>query len=642
MPHRAGAWRPSVVEVQRQSWAVPVFALLQSLSQLTKPLRRLMVATPSTRPVNANAVRHLGRFQLLRLLGKSARSMLWLVSDPRADQEMVLAMPRVQPLDAAAMQRWLDSARRAARVDHPGLQPVVEVGEHDFWPYIAYDRGNGATLAERIGSKGLPGHVLVPEMLQVLQGLAFAHEAGFAHHDVQANMLVLSDTGDCTLMGLGVVTPPDGDGGGLPAQRRASERDVLALGLVLHHALAGTAPLEQADTGAIIERMPPLGREIVRLPWTSAQPIPEPLRAIVNRATDRQERQRYRNARTLERALHGWLRTDGEAGGGPIMLLLDRMRAAGLLPALPGGAKRVARLATLERGRSTELAEIVIQDIGLTFELLRSVNNSGSRGPMGEGNGAILTIRRAIEMLGVDGVQRAASTLRPWPGPLNDAQAAELSALIDRVHLAGRVAQWLRPAGYDPEVVYLLAMLQSLGRLAVQYHFPEEATQIRRLMLPAAPVKAGDPEEPGMSEEGASFAVLGVDIDLLGTAVARHWGLEDSVAHMMRRVSWAASVHSPDGDDGLLRLTASCANEVVDSRCVPPHHRQAWLQRVLQRYGRILGVTLRDLQLSAQGISPQDEAAEHGAVEHAPGLHAAAHAVETTATTAAVRPGTAT
>lgn len=569
-----------------------------------------MAASPPPRSAPAQAVRQLGRFQLLRLLGKSARSMLWLVSDSRTSQEMVLMLPRAQPADAAALQRWLDGARRASRIDHPGLVMAVEVGEHDRWPYVAYDRGSSVTLAERLGSKGLPAADLVPQVLKVLQGLAFAHEAGFAHHDVQASMLVLGESGSCSLMGLGVVQPVAAEGTDLPAQRRAAERDVLALGLVLHHALAGMPALEQVDTASVIERMPPLGREIVRLPWTGAHAIPEPLRAIVNRATDRQERQRYRNARTLERALDGWLRTDGEAGGGPIMLLLDRMRAAGLLPAMPGGASRAARLASLERERSTELAEVVLQDIGLTFELLRSVNSAAARGAMGGGNGPILTMRRAIEMLGVEGVRRAASTLRAWPGPLGEPQAAELAALIDRVRLAGRVAQWLRPAGYDPEVVYLLAMLQSLGRLSVQYHFPDEAVQIRKLMQPAPPVRQGEAEEPGMGEEVASFAVLGVDIDALGSAVARHWGLDDRVVHMIRRVPWAAPVHSPDGDDDLLRLTASCANEVVDANAVPPHHRLAWLQRVAQRYGRVLGVTLRDLQLAAQGIAPHEDAAE--------------------------------
>ncbi|MDO9283874.1 MAG: HDOD domain-containing protein [Aquabacterium sp.] len=584
-----------------------------------------MVATPPPRPVpTANAVRHLGRFQLLRLLGKSTRTMVWLVSDPRVNQELILALPRSQPADAAALQHWLDNARRASRIDHPGLAHVVEVGEHERWPYVAYDRGNTVTLAEKLGSKGFAPAELVPWMLQVIEALAFAHEAGIAHHDLQISMLSLAEGTGCRLLGLGVALPPEGDGGGLPGHRRAAERDVLAMGLVMHHALAGVAPLDLADTALVIERMPPLGREIVRLPWTGTHPIPEALRAIVNRATDRQERQRYRNARTLERALNGWLRTDGDASGGPIVLLLDRMRAAGLLPAMPGGAARAVRLASLERERNTELSEIVIQDVGLTFELLRTVNGSKLRGALGGGNGAILTIRRAIDMIGLEGVRRAATAMRPWPGPLNEAHATDLANLIERVRLAGRVAQWLRPAGYDAEVVYLLAMLQSLGRLAVQYHFPEEAAQIRRLMLPAPPVRAGESEDPGMSEEGASFAVLGVDIDALGAAVARYWGLDDTVLPMLRRVPLTAPVHHADGDNDLLRLSASCANEVVDSRTVPAHHRAAFLHRVVQRYGRVLGISLQEVQLAAQGIAPHEQPDEAGAAQ--PGVHPPAHA----------------
>ncbi len=551
--------------------------------------------------------------------------MLWLVADPRVGQELVLALPRVQPANAAALQHWLDNARKASRIDHPGLAHAAEVGEHERWPYIAYDRGNAATLSERLSPKGLAPAELVPWAMTALQGLAFAHEAGLAHHDVQASMLLLQDSGACRLMGLGVALPPADDGSDLQAMRKAAERDVLSLGLVLHMGLTGTPALDLPDVGQAVLRLPPQGRDMVRLAAGGAHPIPEALRTIVNRSTDRQERQRYRNARTFERALAGWLKADSDPGSGPVALLLDRMRSGGLLPSMPGGSARASRLARMEREHSFKLADVALQDVGLAFELLRSVNGARMRDLMGgamrgtvsstltganaAGGGsssAVLTVRRAIALVGLDGVRRAGLALRPWPGPLNEPQAAALAALIERVCLAGKVAQWVRPAGYDAEVVYLVAMLQSLGRLVVQYHFPDEAVQILKLMQAAPPARAGELEEPGMTEEAAGFAVLGVDIETMGAAVGRHWGLDDSVLQMIRRVPMAAPVHAPDGDDDLLRLTGSCANEVVDARAVPTAHRAAALHRVVQRYGRILGVTFQDVQAAAQGLSPQD------------------------------------
>jgi len=116
----------------------------------------------------------------------------------------------------------------------------------------------------------------------------------------------------------------------------------------------------------------------------------------------------------------------------------------------------------------------------------------------------------------------------------------------------------------------------------------------------------GKPDEPGMGEEGASLAVLGVEIDALGAAVARHWGLDESVLHMIRRFGLGAAVRAIESDDEMLRATASCANEVVDALSRPARQSLAAMQRVAQRYGRALNLTLRDLQMAAQGQSPHD------------------------------------
>ena len=560
----------------------------------------MVVASSSSVP-SPKAVRHLGRFQLLRLLGKSDRTMAWLVSDPQLGQELVLVLPRLQLTDARAVQHWLDNARKAARIEHPGLAHAVEVGQHERWPFITYDRGNAVTLAERLSQKGLAAQDLVPGIVVVLGGLAFAHEAGQVHHDLQVSMLQMAENGSCRLMGLGVVLDPPGHGTDLQARRKAAERDVLAFGLLLHHALVGTPPLDKADVNQVIDHMPPAGREVVRLPRSGVGFITEALRAIVNRSTDRQERQRYRNARTFERALQGWMKAEGEPSGGPLNLLVDRIRSAGLLPSMPGCQARAARLDRMERQRTIELAEIVLQDVGLSFEILRNVNGPRLRGALGQGSGPILTIRRAIALIGLDGVRQAARVLKPWPGALAPTQVGAMTAMIERVQKAGRIAQWLRPRGYDPELVFALTLLQNLGRLVVQYHCADEAAQIHRLMQPAPPLRPGEADEPGLSEEGAAFAVLGVDIESVGHALGRQWGLDEPTLLMIRRLPVLAPVHCGDRDLELLRMTASCANEVVDVQLLPAPHRAAALQRVALRYGRALGLSLKDVQDAALG-----------------------------------------
>jgi len=563
--------------------------------------------------------RSLGRFELRRLLGKSVRAMSWLVFDPAAARELVVVMPRVPPQGAAALDRWTSNVRAGERLGHPRLARVVEIGAHEGWPYVAYDRSDGPTLAERLTAQGEAASDVARWMVEALDGIAFAHEAGVAHHDVQLHMLTLGEHGGVCVMGLeaarderpGDAIPAMGrtmsiDPEQLRSHRDAAQRDVLALGLVMHHLLAGRPALDEPDTARVIELLPPNGRELVRLPWAIARQVPEPLRVIVNRATDRQAGQRYRNARTLARALEGWSHSDAQLGGGTQQLLLDRVRSIGALPAMPGAGSRAARLASMERERTDEMAEVVLGDLALAFELLRVVNTAHVRGTQVAGNGPVLTVRRAIAMIGVDGVRQAARGLRRWPGPLSEEAAQALAAVIDHAARAGRVAQALRPAGYDAEVVYLVTLLQNLGRLVVQYHFPDESAQIRRLVQPAPSAKPDEPVQAGMPEQAAAFAVLGTDIESLAAVVARHWGLEGSVMQMIHRLPLATPVRAFDSDEEMLRTVASAANEAVDAAVLPASKGAAALERVAQRYARALGLSIKDFRSALQGMPAED------------------------------------
>ena len=571
-------------------------------------------AAHATAPASPTPARAFGRFELRRLLGKSEATMAWLAHDTRNGTDAMLTMPRVAPAGALAIADWLVTVRRAARLDHPGLARVLECGVHEQWPFVAVDRRAGVTLDEWIAEHPrAPIDDAAIWMESVLRGLAFAHDAGAAHLDPQFQCILINDRGQASVMALGVAyeagpqvtagRPRDNDRAmpldpsTLRVQRAAAERDVLACGVILHRLLAGEPALGVADTGRIIDRMAPRGREFVRLPWTTPQPIPEALRAIVNRSTAGQERLRYRNARTFLGALNGWREAVSEDDGGPVALLLDRMRTVGHLPALPGLAGRVQRATAIESQRTDEIALHLLPDLALSLELLRTLNTAQVQGTQISGNGPVLTLRRVVALIGVNGVRQAANSLRAWPGPLDELGAEALLATIDKVRLAGHTAQALRPAGYDGEVVYLIAAMQNLGRLMLRYHFADEAEQIQQLMQPAPAGSHGDGhEQPGLDEEAAAFAVLGVDVESFGNAVARQWGLGDEILHMIRRLPVDVPVRKPDGDPDLLRLVASAANEAVDIVShLPPRKISAALGVVAQRYARALRINTRSL-----------------------------------------------
>jgi len=556
--------------------------------------------------------------------------MLWLVHDERNAQELYLCMPRVAPNSPAAAEDWQKMANTGARVNHPNLGHVVEVGQVEHWPYVAYDRALGETLDERLARGAAP----VPNeaadwICQLLEGLAFAHEAGHAHRDIQAALVVISPTNQVRLLGLEVaqeVFPANANFNTVTrrATREAAEEDVLCVGLLLHRILTGRPVLELNDLQMVIQQMQPIGHEVVRLGWETPHPIPDPLRAIGNRATDRQARQRYHMARSFLRALDGWRTAANADDGGPIALLIDRLQRVGHLPSTTTALNAIAQSSSMSGKHISILAELVLKDMALSLELLRRVNNSLKQqgAPV---DGTVLNLQRAIAMLGLNGVQEAARSLRPWPGVLAEQPAVMLRKLMDHLQRAGQIAQALRPAGYDGEVVYLITVMQSLGRLLVTYHFPEDAQQIRQLIQPLEPTP-DHPNPAPMSEQAGAYAVLGCDLDTLGQAVARYWSLGEELQHMIRRQGVDVPVRHAESDAEILRLTGSLANELADALLQPePLKRQAAIETATKRYARTLHVGLREVQLAinpeaAEGAPDEPEAPPVVAVPKASAL----------------------
>jgi eukaryotic-like serine/threonine-protein kinase len=548
-------------------------------------------------PAHAGA-RKLGRFVLTQLLARSTLTMWWRATDTATGIEQWLALPRRQAGDAPAVAAWERDGRHMARLNHPQLLGSAQAGVETGWPYICAALVAGDSLEAWLAKNASP----TPEqsvrwICDVLQGLAYIHEAGLAHGDLAAYSVLIDAQGRALLMPGGVALAPsapvtDGTVSAdiLKLQRNAGARDLLACGLLLHRLLAGAPALDEADPPTALDRA---DREIVRLGWTTPQPVPEPLRAIANRATERDAGRRYLGARSLQRALQGWLDAQAEGGGGALSLVLDRLHSVGHLPAMPGLGARLAELATGDQQRIAELADLVLQDPALALELLRQVNVALYAA---NSDGGVTTVRRAIALVGMQGLRHTANGLRIWPGALEAERQGAMAQAMRAALRSAHIARRLCPADMDSECVYLIALLQHLGPLLAAYHLPEESAQVRSLVDPLPPTKA-------MNETAAACAVIGVDFETLGIAVARHWGLDESLLGAMRRVSTDAPVRTPDDRNDMRRVLAGAAVEAVASlstREARAGQHGTALGRVTQRYARVLVLAPGELSAALQ------------------------------------------
>src|SRR5580658_3842751 len=185
---------------------------------------------------------------------------------------------------ARARGRWTRWAYREAvalaRVRHPGLPAVIEVGEIDDLPYLVMELVAGKTLAERLRDGPLEGDEALGLVACLVEALGAVHDAGLIHRDVKPRNIVLEPSGNVRLIDFGLAAPADpfghGSAGtpgyGAPEQFQPLAQvdyrsDLYAVGQVLLECLTGRSPAtreERHSTGAdswtppVIPRLQPL------------------------------------------------------------------------------------------------------------------------------------------------------------------------------------------------------------------------------------------------------------------------------------------------------------------------------------------------------------------------------------------------
>ncbi|CAN7553253.1 HDOD domain-containing protein [Acidovorax sp. LjRoot129] len=560
----------------------------------------------------------VGRFELKRMLGRGAQATVWLALDPRLQREVAIKLMRpVQDQDPSVLEQWLREARHVGRLAHPFIVPVFEADVQGRQPYIVFEYVPGKTLAEHLAQQGrCTPHDAVALMVDVLDGLQAAHQAGIVHRDLKPSNIMIDTQRHARVMDFGMAAPvqaqPDAQlASGTPAYLApeaasgaspAPAMDVYSAALVLVEMLTGQPLIHQKDTWQALYR---IANEPLQLPPDLGPGVDDGLRAILQRAMAREPGERYASAAEFRDALRAWAAPASAptaASNATLDFLLRRMRHKSDFPALSDSVARIQRVANSEDDSISDLTHEILKDVALTNKLLRLVNSVHFAHA---GRGTISTVSRAVSLVGFTAVRNMALSLVLLDHMQDKTHASQMREEFLRAMMAGSVAAELCASAQGAEEAFICAMFQSLGRMLCEFYFPEEARQVRSLVA-SGRVEGG--------EESAALQVLGLGFEDLGVGVARVWGLPDSLQRCMRKPMGSPMQRAPEQGPERLRWAAMAANEVASTMLLSePGLLEGRLAQIGTRYSRTLA-------LSAEAIADATLRARHKLVELAEAL----------------------
>jgi len=148
---------------------------------------------PAEGPLGRGAA--VGRFVVLYRVGSGGMGVVYAAYDPELDRKVALKLLRRAAADEAARQRQRLEAKSMARLSHPNVVTVYDVGEHDGHTYIAMEFVEGANLDDWLRlDPDRPWQEALALFLEAGRGLAAAHEAGLVHNDFKpGNVLITGD-----------------------------------------------------------------------------------------------------------------------------------------------------------------------------------------------------------------------------------------------------------------------------------------------------------------------------------------------------------------------------------------------------------------------------------------------------------------
>ncbi len=174
----------------------------------------LLPRLPRAQALSSGAAR-IGRYLVLSLLGRGGMGEVYAAYDPELDRRVALKLLHLSGGSERARKRLAREARALARLSHPNVVQVHDVGEHRGDLFLTMELVEGQSLKDYVKSDPRPGpRAVLDAYLDAARGLAAAHQKGSIHRDVKPANILRGQDGRVRVADFGIAAgfedePPD-------------------------------------------------------------------------------------------------------------------------------------------------------------------------------------------------------------------------------------------------------------------------------------------------------------------------------------------------------------------------------------------------------------------------------------------------
>ncbi len=207
--------------------------------------------------------RRVGDYELLEEIGRGGMGVVYRARQVNLNRQLAVKMMLRGPLASQVdRERFLAEAQAAARLDHPGIVPVYQIGEEGGRMYFSMKYIPGPTLAGLLQSGPMSPQKIAELLGKVGRAIDFAHQNGVLHRDLKPSNILIDEEGEPHVTDFGLAkriqdahhVTHSGAVVGTPAymspEQAAGNRgigpasDVYSLGAILYHMLTGVPPFQ--------------------------------------------------------------------------------------------------------------------------------------------------------------------------------------------------------------------------------------------------------------------------------------------------------------------------------------------------------------------------------------------------------------